>query len=488
MLQDVQVTLALPDVMSLENSVAVQYVGYMAVGESKTVRFPVRVDGKRAENKIYSVSVNMNALSKGAAAAFERAIYIQVTGGEEKTENKDIEIGDISLPDAADAGAEFVLRFSVGNKGEGDAENVKIEVVPEEGIVNRSKNVFVEPVLKPGEVKRYEVTFFSEKDKAAQKSYPIRISVTVGTGDGAATASQYTGIFLNKEKTADSVKNPQIIVDNYSFGGESVRAGESFSLAIDLYNTSPEELLNIKVSLSAEGGAFVPVGSSNSFFIEQMAAKERVSERITMSASPNAEQKTTALSVAMTYEDLDGNAFQAADTISVPVVQDSALTVDDVIAPPELYVGEQAGLEVRFYNTGKTQLRNLRVTAEGNFDAAESTNYYAGNMASGANDRYSFSFFPREEGTLSGKIVFTYDDPAGDKQTVEKEFSYTVMPLPEQDMSFSEDMPQEAPQSRTPLYIGIAAAILAIAALLTLKRVLKRRRMRRETEIDDEQL
>ncbi|MDR2133243.1 MAG: hypothetical protein LBP30_07860, partial [Clostridiales Family XIII bacterium] len=51
MLQDVQVTLALPDVMSLENSVAVQYVGYMGVSESKTVKFPVRVD-KKAENKI----------------------------------------------------------------------------------------------------------------------------------------------------------------------------------------------------------------------------------------------------------------------------------------------------------------------------------------------------------------------------------------------------------------------------------------------------
>jgi hypothetical protein len=486
MLQDVQVTLALPDIMSIENSVAVQYVGYMGVGESKTVRFPVHVD-KKAEDKIYSISVKMNGLSRGAAAAFDRAIYIQVTGGEKKTENKDIEIGDISLPDAADAGAEFVMRFSVGNKGQSDAENVKIELVPDEGIVNKTKNVFVEPVLKPGESKNYEVTFFSDKEKATRKSYAIRISATAGTGDAAVTASQYAGIFLNKEQAAGEVKNPQIIVDNYSLGKEYAKAGERFNLSIDLYNTSSEDLLNIKVSLRAESGAFVPVGSSNSFFIEKMAAKERVSNRITMAVNPNAEQMTTALNVEMSYEDLDGAAFQGTDTISIPVMQDTSLTVDDIIAPPDLYAGVQTGLDVRFYNTGKTQLRNLRVAAEGNFDAVESTSYYAGNMASGANDRYSFGFTPREEGPLNGKIVFSYDDPSGERQTVEKEFSFTILPPPAEE-DFAQELPTEEPKSKTPLYAGAAAALVLIVALPVLKGFLKRRKMRLETEIDDEQL
>jgi uncharacterized repeat protein (TIGR01451 family) len=486
MLQDVQVTLALPDVMSLENSVAVQYVGYMGVGESKTVRFPVYVD-KKAENKIYSVSVKMSGLSRGAAASFDRAVYIQVSGGEEKTGSKDIEINDISLPSEAEAGAEFVLRFGVENKGTSDAEDVKIELTPEEGIVNKTKNVFIEPVLKPGEHKTYEAVFFSDKDKAAQKTYTVRISATVGTGDTAVTASQYAGIFLNKKQAADSVKNPQIIVENYSVGKDYVKAGESFGLTIDLYNTSSEELLNIKVSLSAESGAFVPVGSSNSFFIERFPARGRVSKHITMSANPNAEQMTTALNVSMSYEDAEGAAFQAADTISVRVMQETALTVDDIIASPELYVGVQSGIDVRFYNTGKTQLRNLRVVAEGNFDAVESASYYAGNMASGANDRYSFGFIPREEGPLNGKIVFSYDDPSGEKQTVEKEFSFTILPPPAEE-AFMPDMPAEEPQSKTPLYIGAAAALVLIAALLFLKRFLKRRKMRLETEIDDEQL
>jgi hypothetical protein len=205
-----------------------------------------------------------------------------------------------------------------------------------------------------------------------------------------------------------------------------------------------------------------------------------------MAASPNAEQMTTALNVSMTYEDGEGGVFQSSDTISIPVIQETSLTVDDIIAPPELYPGMQSGIDVRFYNTGKTQLRNLRVVAEGNFDTAESTSYYAGNMASGANDRYNFSFTPREEGSLDGKIIFTYDDPSGNQQTLEKEFSFQVMPQMQPDEElFPGDMPQEQ-TSRTPLYIGACVAVALIAALIALRRFLKRRKLHKEMEIDEQ--
>jgi hypothetical protein len=485
MLQDVQISLALPDIMSLDNSLAVQYAGYLGVGESRTVKFPIYVD-KKAENRNYSISVKTSGLSKGAPAAFDRAIYLPVTGGEEKTSGNDIEISNISLPAETGAGDEFTMTFSVGNIGKSVAEDLRIEVTPEEGVVNKTKNVFIEAEMKAGESKNYSVTFFSDKTEAKRKSYQIRISATVGAGEGAAFASQYAGIFLNRDASAGDIKNPQLIVDNYSYGREYVKAGENFNLTLSLNNTGSRDIMNIKVSLSAESGAFVPVGSSNSFFIEQMVSKESVSKSLTMAANPNAEQMTTALNVAMTYEDGEGGVFQAADVISIPVIQETSLTIDDVIAPPELYPGMQSGLDVRFYNTGKTQLRNLRVTAEGNFDTTESTSYYAGNMASGANDRYSFSFIPREEGSLDGKLIFTYDDPSGNKQTLEKEFSFPVLaPMQMDDPSLQGDMPEE-PKSRTPLYIGIFAAVAAIAALIALRRFLKRRKLHREMEIDEQ--
>jgi hypothetical protein len=485
MLQDVQVTLALPEIMTLDNSVAVQYVGYLGVGETKTVKFPILVE-KKVENKNYAISVKTSGLSKGSAASFDRAVYIPVTGGEEKTANDDLEIDDINLPAEAEAGAEFTMSFSIENKGKGDAENLKIEVLPEEGLVNKTKNVFVESALKPGESKSYSVTFFSDKEKVTRKSYSIRIAATLGSGEGAAAVSQYAGIFLTKEQSADSIKNPQLLVDNYSYGADHVKAGERFNLTISLYNTGQKELLNIKVSLSADAGAFVPVGSSNAFFIERMDAKEHVQRSLTMATNPGAEQMTTALNVSMTYEDGEDGVFQATDTIAIPVMQETSLTVDDIIAPPELYPGMQSGIDVRFYNTGKTQLRNLRVVAEGNFDTNESTSYYAGNMASGANDRYSFSFIPREEGPLNGKIVFTYDDPSGDMQTLEKEFSFQIMP-PMQDMGglMPEDIPEER-GNRTPLYIGGGAAVLLLVALIALRRFLKLRKMHREIEIDEQ--
>ncbi|MDR2295712.1 MAG: hypothetical protein LBD95_02845, partial [Clostridiales Family XIII bacterium] len=79
MLQDVQVSLGLPDIMSLDNSSVIQFIGYMGVGESKTMRFPVLTD-KKAENKNYSVSIKISAVNKGTTVNFDRPIYVPVTG------------------------------------------------------------------------------------------------------------------------------------------------------------------------------------------------------------------------------------------------------------------------------------------------------------------------------------------------------------------------------------------------------------------------
>ena len=102
------------------------------------------------------------------------------------------------------------------------------------------------------------------------------------TKDGEVTiaTSQYAGVFIygggeNADKQ-DGVKNPQIMIEEYSYGGNDVQAGQEFVLHLILANTSKKTLRNIKVSLSADEGTFVPVNSSSSFFIDSMGAKSQI--------------------------------------------------------------------------------------------------------------------------------------------------------------------------------------------------------------------
>lgn len=277
------------------------------------------------------------------------------------------------------------------------------------------------------------------------------------------------------------------MVDSYSYGGTFVQAGDEFLLELSLYNTSGSHTVsNIKVTVNAEDGAIIPVNSSNSFYIDKLGKKERIEQVMFLSVKPGAEQKTTPMTVRMSYEDGAGNPFTSEDIISIPVMQETRLEVDDVIAPPELYAGMQTGVSVQFYNTGKTTLNNLRITAEGDFDTPESTSYFVGNMESGKSDSYDFSFIPREGGAMEGKIIFSYEDASGDVQILERPFSFQVMgEMPAFDEGMMpEEMGNAGGGSKTPWVILGAVVLLAGGGVFAWRKI-RKKKMHREMEIDE---
>ena len=188
------------------------------------------------------------------------------------------------------------------------------------------------------------------------------------------------------------------------------------------------------------------------------------------------------LNINMTYEDRSGNTYNATDVISIPVMQETRLVVDDIIAPPELYAGMQNGVNVEFYNMGKTTLNNLRVSAEGDFDTMESTSYYVGNMESGRSDSYNFSFIPRGAGQMEGKLVFRYEDASGNEQLLEKEFSFEIMDMPVWNDDFMPIEEFDEGQSSVPWYvILIIIVVVAVGVIVFLK---KRRKKKMDLEMD----
>lgn len=296
---------------------------------------------------------------------------------------------------------------------------------------------------------------------------------------------QYTGVYV-KNMGTDSIKTPLLMVSNYSYGGSYVQAGDEFRLDLGLQNTSSAHTLrNIKVTLDSPDGTFIPVRSSNSFFIDQVDKNGTVNQSMYLSVKPDAEQKTTSINVSMSYEDTEGNAFTATDVISIPVMQDTRLIVDDIITQPELYVGMPNGVSVDFYNMGRTKLHNLRINAEGDFDTMESNSYYVGNMEPGTTDSYDFSFIPRETGTMSGKIIFTYEDASGHQQVYEKEFQFQIMDMPvwNEEPWPPEEMPTEG-GSIPWLPIGIGTAVVIAAAIFFIRRH-RKKKINEEMEINE---
>ena len=501
LLRDVVLYLTLPEGMWINNDSNTINLGHILRGEKRTRTYPITVDEALA-GKTYPITLEVKGkIPQSATETFydpesgnvtrtrttteterdfseEKSYFIPVLG-DGTGQLRDLSIQNISVPVEVTEDQDFTLSFTVRNDGDAAVRDVRVYAELPEGLFNKTAAVFAESRFEPGESRAYSVTLYAAE--ASGRSYPIKIGAEPLSGEPGGGAVQYVSVFA-RDGEGSGAATPQLMIDRYSYGGSHVMAGRAFFLNLSLYNTSDKRLSNIKVTLSSEDGAFVPVDSSSSFFVESIGPRGSVERSVHLSAKPSAEQKTTALNVSMSYEDSSGNAFTADDIVSIPVTQETRLTVDEVIPPYECYVGQFSFAEVQFYNMGKTTLNNLIINAEGDFDIMESNSYFVGNMESGHSDSYSFSFLPRQEGPVEGKIVFTYENDAGDKIVHEVPFVFQAMEMPVWD----DIDPFEETETSMPwalILFGIVLVLLIVGFLVFRK--VRKARQEKKLEIQD---
>lgn len=497
-LKNTMVSLSLPEGLSIQGGSSSVNLGYVTIGTAKNATFPVTAE-KDVTTKNYPITVKISGVDSGGNTQdVEQVFYIPVTGEDEDDEEiviENVEVGNINIPESVEQDTDFKLTFQVFNMGDKDIEDAKLTVEVPEGLVNRSRNIFVIPKLSKGSPQTFSVTFYApalSEEENQERYYPLKIIIEPMTPDEnhRGSVSQYAGVLVKKAPEDDDtgkIKTPQLIVSNYSYGGTYAYAGGKFRLNLSFLNTSSEHnVRNIKVTVNSEDGTFVPVGSSNTFYIDSISKKGTTANALMMSVKPDAEQKTSAMTISMTYEDMDGNSFEASDLISIPVQQESRLVVDDITQPPEIYLGMESYVSVPFYNMGKTTLNNLRVTAEGNFDISGSQMYFVGNMEAGSSDYYDFAFIPQDPELMIGSVVFTYEDASGQEIVYEKPFEFTVMgDMMMEDPGMMDPEMMEPQGGGIPWKFIIPALLLLLAAGFIIFKRRRKKKLNQQMELED---
>ena len=486
------ITLPTESGLTLESGSVSANLAYINSGKTKTAEYPVIVSSKAITGS-YPITIAVTGNSAGEAFTQTETFYIPVSGKDEEDDEKEalnLSISDITIPATSKENDTFPLSFRITNNGTKAAEKFNVLVDVPSGLVNTTDNNFYVASLDPGASKDFSVQMkvISAPVKGEYKN--IRILTSSNDGISPAT-SVYAGTFATgtsdkKEEEKDYNKpTPILMVSGYNYGDEPVKAGTEFPLGITFLNTSNTTLRNIKVTVDAAAGAFIPVGSSSSFYIPSVGAGNTVTRELNMSCGASVVEGPTSVTVKMDYEDGEANKFSSSDTISVPVIQVTRLVIDEILDPGWLMVGEQAYVTVNYHNMGRNQINNLRVSVEGDFTVDGSPSSYIGNMVSGRSDYYNFNFFPLAEGPCNGTVTFTYENASGKEETIEKSFTFNINP----GYQFEDEPmePMEPEKQPLPLWgkigIGVGAAAVLAAVLAALK---KRKAKKQEAlELDD---
>lgn len=247
---------------------------------------------------------------------------------------------------------------------------------------------------------------------------------------------------------------PRVIIKKYSLSKDQVLAGDRVALTLSIENTNQRSVQNVLVSFGAERittdsgtsstTVFSPVNSSNTFHIDEIPGKSTVNKSITFYVDPGATAKTYSMPVTISYEDSRGVPVDAAvnDSVNIPVTQEAKLQIMSVNIPTEAMAGMPIAVTAEFANAGKVDLTEFSVRLEGDFQTQEGSMYLS-KLAIGSTNSYAGVIIPEAEGTLSGRLVFSYTD--NNNQLVEEARDFSIEIMPMEDPGIDPGMPPLGP-------------------------------------------
>lgn len=223
---------------------------------------------------------------------------------------------------------------------------------------------------------------------------------------------------------------PYVIISSYSYGKGDLVAGETRNITMTFRNTSKTMAVeNMMVTMTLPD-AMMLTSSSNSFYIESLAAEGTITKTVNVTVKSNAAAQSHSMTVDFTYDYLDNGIRRNAKTtesISMPVLQVDRFTVTGIDLSQEIFMGEENNLSVNFVNKSRTEIYNLsaKLNCEGLSNNGEEQ--YLGNLASGTASSADFYITGNEKGELVGEVIITYEDTNMNQRTVSVPFTTKVV-------------------------------------------------------------
>lgn len=259
---------------------------------------------------------------------------------------------------------------------------------------------------------------------------------------------------------------PNLIIDNYSYGGTSVQAGKTFDLSINFMNTSRALAVeNIVMSLETAEGISI-ANSSNTFYFETLKPRHNITQNITLRATGKGENSSPTIGVNFRYEYIDQNQrmeITRSETIAIPVTQPERFEITEPTLP-EMQVGMESVLSFPYVNKGKGTLYNVAVKIEGDVDALQPVQNL-GNFESGRSGTIDAIFTTTQEGPTPFKIIVTYEDADGNEKKREFKYEPTVMAMPEPELppEMMDPMDPQLEEQSSHNWMWIVGVILIVA-------------------------
>ena len=301
----------------------------------------------------------------------------------------------------------------------------------------------------------------------------------------------------NKDNNEPVAAQPYVIISSYSYGKGDLVAGETRNVTMTFRNTSKTMAVeNMMVTITMPD-AMMLTSSSNSFYIESLAAEGTITKTVNVTVKPTAAAQSHSMTLDFTYDYMDGSTRRNAkttETISMPVLQVDRFTVTGIDLSPQIFIGEETGLSVNFVNKSRTEIYNLSAKLSCEALTNNGEEQYLGNLGSGTTSSADFYITPSDTGDIVGEVIITYEDTNMNQRTVTVPFTTKAMsyedvygPMdPGIDPGFDPGMVEEPTGNGGFPWFWVVAGVVVLGGGAFV--LLKLRKNKKESVDDDEDI
>lgn len=507
---DVQFTLELPTGLYVNGASFSKKLTFSGKG-TQDLTIPLSADSSMASG-VYVVTVNATYKYSTETVSETFTFNIKVTGSTGQTgEGRLAVVGYSVNPGTVNAGSTCKLTLTVKNTGSSVVKDAAVTLggLSTEGFtMNNSLDTQYISSLNAGSTTNLTYNLSTGADMSTG-NYILDVAMVVGEETSSAKAFVPVKGGSTGGSSGTSESKPQIVIESYTYGDEgvtSVTGGQVFTLTMKIKNTGRVAIENVKITVSSAadamtGGAFSPANSSNTFFVQSLPAGGIIEESIDLLPKADAAPKSYGLDIAFSYEAVVNKErieMNPTETISIPLTQPDRFEVGDLQMWGPVMLGETLGGYVSYVNKGKSTIFNLSVKVEGEGFTTGESESYIGNVESGSGDSYELSLNTNQAGTITGKLIFSYEDANGEVKEIVKDFESEVIENTYIDPGIDDpdipiDVPVENPGLPTWAWIAIVAGgvIVVIVVVVVVVKAVKKKKQKAldaEDDYDDEDI
>ena len=372
-------------------------------------------------------------------------------------------------PTEVSGGERASVSVSMSNVGNYDAKNIRVSLIPESDTVTLRGDL--------------NAKFFDALPIKGELDADFDLAIAPGATEGAAIVTvqityedKYGGAYTEEGKYTIHITQPKIEIVDCEYS-DVVNGGDGFTVTLTVKNSGTRDAKNVVVQYISEDDSIRYTGIQDHQTIESLKKGESTTVTFDLRALPSAMEGKHSFRFSCSYKDAaNSGSYENGTDYPLTVVQKASLGYDEVRLPESITSGESFTLPVCVYNTGFSQIFNVRCSL--NCDGLISSSAFLGNLAPQESADKVMTVFvttlsgSQKYGEAYGNIEITYEDVNGEKQTEYQSVKMTITEPVKITDEEKEREKQKVEEQQTlsqwwiSLLVAIAIIIILIAVIL----------------------